>query len=561
MAIHAFTLISVIVLTLTAINAQSTSTTSTPFTSTITTAVPDTYDASVGGKVGSPGAQLRFSTKALDAIYSHALEMITKALKSMVIPDVIVPIGGGMLTIKSVRVTEAKIPTVDRQLMPPNRIRSRLSGGRIVSIGEWQYKPMGGARSIAQGIFRTVIVNASMNLTNQLSKSWDNKPTVQTNECKAYLGDFRVEIEGFGDNTTVIDHCDNLLCQRIRSYFEDAVCNTARQYIKDTINQKLLTFPSRIPLGSTGNRYVLDYGLLNGEPKVTEQYIQAYLQGEVLSRNVVSAPFHANELSTLDDRQKMISFPLSDYAFNTLFHHAHAQQFRFSAADMLNSSNAIKDLLKLNCSGAGNSNIRRFKAGVLISSSLGVDTSRGSFCLGTVFDNVTNMQFPVNAYGDLVFKSQRPLAVFVRQPQKSYFGATSGTIEAFGPAGSDGKRELLGRAEIELLRGDFFPALDGCNITGSINITDVQLTQASPAPVQARIRSIADETLIKLAKLSAPILKQMFNSFLDDYAQFPVPLVDGYECASAELRWTQRTMQVDCDVRVLPEATRKAKKN
>jgi hypothetical protein len=373
---------------------------------------------------------------------------------------------------------------------------------------------------------------------------------VDTTECKANLSQFRIEIEGFGDNTTVIEQCTNVLCQRIRSYFEEAVCNTARQYVKETINNKLTTFPTRVTLGlgPTGKSFVMNYDLLNGEPKVNEQFIQSYLEGEVLSRGVSSAPFGANELSsTSNDSKRMISFPLGDYAFNTLFHHAHAQQFRFSAADNLNSSNAIKDLLKLNCSSS--TGTRRYKGGVQISSGFGVTTSRG-LCLGAVFDNTTNLQFPVGALGDLVFKTQRPLAVIVRQPQKSFFGAASGVIEAYGPADEDGKRELLGRADVELLRGDFYPAMEGCNITGQVNITDLQLAEASPPPVQARIRRVEERSLIKLAQLAKPILKEMFNSFLDQYAQFPVPLIDGYECASPEFSWSQRTMQIDCDVRV-----------
>lgn len=53
------------------------------------------------------------------------------------------------------------------------------------------------------------------------------------------------------------------------------------------------------------------------------------------------------------------------------------------------------------------------------------------------------------------------------------------------------------------------------SVTGSINITDLQLNQASPAPIQARIRSIADPVLIKLAQLATPILMDALNAFLD----------------------------------------------
>jgi len=543
----AFSLLaSILLLNIFETNGQTASTTSTT----------DQLDAGLGGKFGNPGAQIRFSTKALDSIYTHALEMIARAIRSMVIPDVIIPLGAGMLTIRSTRVTEAKIANFTRQLLPPTRIQSRLTGARLVSIGQWQYRQTNGARQIASGIFRTVIFNAELNLTNQVGRTWDAKPMVQTNECKAYLSQFRVEIEGFGDNTTVIDQCDNLLCRRIRSYFEDAVCNTARNYIKETINQKLSTFPTRINLGPTGNRFVLDYSLLMNEPKVTDKFIQAYLEGDVLSRGSTAATFYANDLQSFDDDKRMMSFQLSDFVFNALLHHAHVQQHKFSVFDLMWPNSSFTDLLKLNCSSSSSS-VRRQPRIYPLGRQL---TPPSGLCLGSVFDNATLGPFSTDAIGDLVFKSQRPLQVIVRQsPQKSSFGVNGGLIEVYGAAGPDGKRELLGRADVQMLRGEFLPKMSDCNITGSVNITDLQLDQTSPASVQSRYRTLANPTLPKLSQLSIPLLTEMFNGFFKDFAQFPMPMVEGYVCSSPEFRWTQRTMQIDSDVRVLPDATRKAK--
>jgi len=542
-------------------NGQQTSTITTSALTTTATP-PESLDATAGGTIGNPGAQIRFSTKALDSIYSHALIMIARAVQSMAIPDVVVPIAGGMLTIKSSRVTEAKIPNFERQLLPPNRIRSRLTGGKIAAIGEWQYKPFGGDRTTANGIFRTIVVDAELNVTNQLSRTWDAKPIAQTTHCKADLAQFRVEIDGFGDDTTVIEQCQNLMCERIRNYFEDAVCSAARNYIKDEINQKLSTFPTRINLGGVGKQFVLDYGLIIGDPKVNEQFIQSYLEGDVLSRGSGSAPFHANALSFLNDRPQMISFSLSDYAFNTLLYHAHNQQFRFSAFDSLPASSSIKELLKMNCSTPPPpppADARR-----RLKSARTSDFSTPA-CLGSIFDARVCIgacwrdHSPPDAVGDLVFKSQRPLQVVVRQsPEKSLFGVDGGSLEAYGPpAGKDGKRELLARVDIQYLRGEFVPNLNASNITGSINITNLQLTQSSPPATRSRIRSLDGPTLNELTKLASPILTEMLNAFLNQFAQFPVPLVDGYECASPEFRWTERTMQIDCDVRVSPDATRK----
>jgi len=375
------------------------------------------------------------------------------------------------------------------------------------------------------------------------------------------LGQFRVEIEGFGDNTSVIDQCDNLLCKRVRSYFEDSVCNTARNYIKETINQKLATFPTRMNLGQTGNRFVLDYGLLMGEPKVNEQYIQAALEGDVMSRGTGSANFYAPELTSKDDSQRMVSFPMSDFTFNTLWYHAHNQQYKFSAFEMLPNASAIKGLLRLNCSTTP-SGQRRSKSmreqPISIGGPINIGTGKTPMCLGAIFENSTT-QFAPDAIGDLVFKSQRPLQVIVHQsPKKSNFSLSrvgGGFIEVYGPVES-GRRELLGRADIRSLVGEFVPKMNKCNVTGTVTITDLQLAASSPAPIQARHRSLGEPSLAQLGQLSQPLLTEMFNIFLTEYAQFPVPLLEGYECTSPEFRWMQRTMQIDCDVRVSPDATR-----
>lgn len=93
-----------------------------------------------------------------------------------------------------------------------------------------------------------------------------------------------------------------------------------------------------------------------------------------------------------------------------------------------------------------------------------------------------------------------------------------------------------------------------------MNMSDLQLTQASPPPIQARMRSLPDPVLVKLANLATPIFNEMFNNFLDQFAQFPVPMVEGYECENAEFRWSQRTMQIDCNIRVSPDATKIGKR-
>jgi hypothetical protein len=540
-------------------------------------------DCITDGKQGNPGAQIRFTTKALDEVYKHAMETIVKAIKEMNLPDVMVPLGGGILSIKDARIVDAKLGSYVRQLVPADKtnprgqIKSCMRGGRIVSVGDWTFKSMDPQRrTMASGVFRTIVINPELNVTNEFARRHDGKPMVETKSCLASLKQFRIEIDGFGDNTTVIEQCDNIMCSSLRNYFQSQVCERTKTYINQFANLKLATWPSKIRLGPSfgGNRFVLDYTLLKEDwPRITNKGVQTYLEGEVLSRGSYGAPFNAvtlanfgEDLDDSDDELKendsMMTFKMSDYAFNTLFYHAHTQQFKYSAIDLIpSSSSQVRNYLKMRCVSSKPSPKIVQRQNTPAPSAAA--SSPMPACLGAVFENNNDTSSESSTdnnddegYGDLVFKSQRPLQVVLDAPSYQ-FGVDGGLIEAYGSI-VDGKRELLGRADVQWIRGEFTPKLDGCNITGSVMIHQLQLGSSSmSAPAAARIRSMSSVMLDKLAQLAKPVFVEMFNSFLDQFAQFPIPLVEGLECESPKMEYADnRTMQVRSEIRVTPEATR-----
>jgi len=548
-----------------ALSTQSASISSAKPSSTRSPAVIDSaeeLDAAVGGKQGNPGARIRFGPKALDAVYQHATKKISETVRSMKLPEANFPIGAGVLSIKSANVSQAKFEKYQRELQSPNQIRSRLYDGYVQAIGEWKYKEHGGA-------FVTTINNVELNATSKLERAWDGRPQVTPVNCKADLSNFRVEIEGYGqNNSTVINQCDNYMCRKIQSFYEELLCNAVKLYIKDVINDKFKSFPIRVNLGPVPNQYAVDYRLLQGSDQVKDQYIQQELEGKVLSRGISVVNFHPADLAYLNS-DKSVSFSLGDIAFNSLLRHVHAQQYPFSAKDLLSNNSAIVQQLTLNCSNIQANRPKKLakaygrkpvRGGVGIQSGLEIITRSG--CLGDIFDNESNAgQFSMNSTGDLVFKTQRPLEIYVQdKSKKSRFYNNGGYLEIYeyDQSGSNVKPDskLILRADVKSLRGEFIPKLNRTNITGSVAITKLEL--AKPArSIQGRAIQLTDPLLIKLSKIAQPILTQIFNKFLDEYAQFPLPIVDGYACEQAQLQLTNRTMQLDCEFKVLPHATRK----
>jgi len=517
-----------------------------PSTSTafpITTTSPLQWtDPSTGGKYGNPGARLHLSNKSIDDLHAFAAYTMAKSIQSMVISDLQIPIGGGLLIIKSPRITESKFADQENQFWTPDRVRSRFFGGQWAAQGVWQFKMSSVGRSMQQGTYRSTIVNGELNGTNQLTRTTDSKPTAQTTECKADLSQFRIEIVGAG-NLTTVNNCDNPICDKIRSYFEDVLCVVFRTFVKEAINRKLATFPSRINID--GFEHTLDYGLLNNEPRVTD-HIHAGLEGKISTNGNGPFGFSAPDLQS-SDTNRMVKLEMSDYTFNTLLQ-THFRKYPMSASDLLPKS--LYHLLRLNCSSTNDpQGARRLLAKSRKYSRWEVGTGlaisgRGFPCLGTALENVTNSdQFASNATGDLVYKSgYKAPSIFVHSNRNGFFDASNGVLEMYGPDGQKG--QVLARADVRLLRGDFTPKFNGHNITGSVNITRIQLSQSWP-----QSRSTGDQWLIRLTQFAKPILNEMFNTIFNDLAQFPMPMLDGFECASPEFSISSRTMQVDCDVR------------
>jgi len=253
-----------------------------------------------------------------------------------------------------------------------------------------------------------------------------------------------------------------------------------------------------------------------------------------------SVPFNPPKLNWVY-KNRMFSFELSDYTFNTLFHQAHSQGYRFSATDLLSSSPSTQDLLTLNCTSASTPASRRRPG----ANKFGVNRKRGPLCLGSLLEDFNIGQFSTNDTGDLVYKStQKAPAVYVQSSGLSYFDGGVGNLEIYGPAmRRDGNRQLLVKLDVQMFRGEFIPKWNGANITGSIKITRLHVDK-----VQNQRRSMPAEWTKKFNQVVMPMMVDMFNTFLDTYAQFPIPLLANIKCGSPEFLISPRTMQVDCDL-------------
>jgi hypothetical protein len=292
----------------------------------------------------------------------------------------------------------------------------------------------------------------------------------------------------------------------------------------------------------------------------------------------------------------MLMFELSDYAFNTLLHQPHAQGYKYSAAELLSNSPSINESLLLNCSmpvTKRRSNFRKADRTGGQRAGAGRSTTTTDSCLGSILSNISNFDEQqlgtLGDIGDLVFKSTSPAPTIVvsKSPTRTrsstsitkriranknnkclyyshyegccecdgdcygfccdcygyrHFDGSNGVLEIYGQAVGQQQGKLLAKADIKSMVGEFTPKLNKNNITGTVQITNLELSQSAT-------RSIDNDWLVKLEEFAKPLLTDMFNAFLERYAQFPIPLLDGFECASPELSIMARSMQVSCDVR------------
>jgi len=446
-------------------DAQVTTSTSTQFTSTTP---PPWTNPAWGGKQGNPGAALHISNKTTDAVHAYATDALARNIQSSPFGHVSIPIGLALLTVMSPRITESKLAGFEYELIKPNRIRSRFYGGRFAGEGTWQYKPAGSRNYQAAfgGRYRASIVDGEVIIINQFGRNSEFKPMIQTIDCQANFSRFRVDLQG-APNLTSIEHCDNPICDKIVGFYEDAVCQFLRTYVRDVIDARLATFPVRVNITDDVK---VDYGVLNNYPNVLD-HIDTALEGRILWRGMGSVPFYPPTLVDVRKAHTMLSFGVSDYTFNTLFHQAHAQGYRYSAADLLSKVPAIQSQLKLNCTDRIVLIAKQPK--FTIGSTLTAEKYRSSLCLGALLENFTIPdQFSPDDIGDLVYKSeQKAPSVLIWSDRTAYFDAGTGNLDIYGPALENKARQLLARVVIEMLRGEFIPKWNGVNITGAIKIT------------------------------------------------------------------------------------------
>lgn len=192
-------------------------------------------------------------------------------------------------------------------------------------------------------------------------------------------------------------------------------------------------------------------------------------QGKYIWRGSSSVPFYPSNMEWVN-RNRMVSFQLSDFTFNTLFHQAHSQGYRFSAADILGHTTSIQELLSFNCS-TGSTSItptasRKYRGPKKTRNDVRVQ--RSNQCLGELFENFTSTTDNVliiartaSGMGDIVFKTgKKPNTVLVQSDKIGIFDGSNSVLEFFGPIGQGGNRQMLASVNIRLLLGEFIPKLN-----------------------------------------------------------------------------------------------------
>jgi len=543
--------------------------TSTPSSSTTSSIPSSTSSARTDpfstGKWGNPGARAFVCGRSLEAIHNYASDLIARALEALSVLDHSVNLGAGTLTVKPPRVTEASYGRSEYRMVPPNRVHSRFFDGRLRANGVWQFKPVAG--NMIGGKFQTTVSGMELNATNQLGRTSDAKPMVQVVDCKANISEYRIDIEGSTDMQT-IDDCKLDVCMKIRKFFQDAICDVYGNFIKEIVNRELQAYPTRVTIYDDQQK--VDYGLMSNQPTVNDKCIHVGMEGRYIWRGGSAVPFYPTEMQWVDNR-RMLSFQLSDFTFNTLLHQTHMQGYRFSAADLIETSPAIQQHLGLNCSNSKFIIISKSQSPTPVPTTKttpksrkyrgpkppakhvrGGETGRAPGpapgppkCLGDLFENVTTFgPFDKSDIGDIVYRSgQRASNILVQAENGGIFDGSNGVLEFFGPAGHGGSRPLLTRVDVRLLRAEFTAKLNKANITGTVKIIQLELSQPPP-----QNRMFTPDWLIEAAQFVTPILNDMINDFLTKYAQFSIPLPEKYQCTSPQFSVLPRTMQIDCDV-------------
>jgi len=267
----------------------------------------------------NPGASILISQAGLNYGASIALDILTKAVQKISIPDLSddanIDIGKVGYSVSNIKVGFER-PTTDVTVQPSVGLTWAINNAGISISGDWEYKFKLAFLDLSDhGSFQGEASGASISVgvTLRSDSSNSGRLMISSTGCSAHLPQIKVRFSGATVSWLNDLFSDSILAP-ISGTLETLICEAARSAVDMNAGVELATLPVQAVID---HDWILDYRLV-ASPVFAAQHIQSFHKGEVFNKdNANEAPFQPDVLPNPDVVGKMVTIWMSDYVLNT----------------------------------------------------------------------------------------------------------------------------------------------------------------------------------------------------------------------------------------------------
>ncbi|KAK2191214.1 hypothetical protein NP493_55g02008 [Ridgeia piscesae] len=290
-----------------------------------------------------PGFRTRITQRGLDYARDVGLDIVSKEIKQLKIPDVSAQSGGAKAKLYDIKFVKQPEPTAS--VVPLHELGLRLAVANINAELSAKYGAdikMSFFKMKSTGTIRVVTENMKLVLDTHIGRDNAGRPSLYKFFCKG-SGVIRVTFKGGWSN--LLNLGSKVFQSKIRSVIIAQICTNTIKEIKRQIDLHV------IPVRETvAEDYELDFSMVRF-PKFEPTHVELYSKGEInIKDRHIRMPFSPPEIPLFHQHNKKMAYVyVTDYLLNSGFMAAFKNQQLSGYVNESLLPAQVKDFMKTTC--------------------------------------------------------------------------------------------------------------------------------------------------------------------------------------------------------------------
>ncbi|XP_056022632.1 lipopolysaccharide-binding protein-like [Ostrea edulis] len=272
----------------------------------------------------TPGLQARITNKGLNYATEVALDILTKQVTGLQIPDQHGATGDVSYDLTGLRINGFGKPSSRVSLIQNVGLAWSTSGTILNVHGNFHYKYHGIIPISDSGSFDLHTRNINFAINIELGSDTSGRPTIKSRGCSCSVG--IADITFHGGTAWIYNLFSGLVADKLKGIVGGSngiFCQQLNKLVNVNGMESLKNLPVTVDIA---NVFLLDYRFLS-KPSFQPTFMETYHKGEVYWKaNPHEAPLPVPPLLKSSDTSKMMYIWASDFLFNSMSYTAYKYQ-------------------------------------------------------------------------------------------------------------------------------------------------------------------------------------------------------------------------------------------